>query len=102
MLVRLKQSWFVWLLLTCLMLVNGAMVAPSVAHAEHHADHQAGTHSTGICAWLCAAGQGIESVSVVLNSTLHLIEQTIVVHVDPIPASVFLHRLFRGPPTFLA
>lgn len=84
------------------MLVNGAMVAPSVAHAEHHADHQAGTHSTGICAWLCAAGQGIEAASVPLDFTFHLIEQTIVVHVDPILASVFSHRLFRGPPTFLA
>ncbi|MBH0210023.1 MAG: hypothetical protein HP495_16185 [Nitrospira sp.] len=102
MLARLKQSWFVWLLLICLMLVNGAMVAPSVGHAGHHGDHQAGTHSTGICAWLCAAGQGIESASVALNSSFHLIEQAIVLHVDPIPASVFSHRVSRGPPTFLA
>lgn len=102
MLGKLKQSWFVWLLLVCLVLVNGSMAVSSVSHAEHHAHHQAGTHSTSICTWLCAAGQGIEYVSVTLNSTRHLIEGTVVVHVDPIPISVSFHRLFRGPPTFLA
>lgn len=98
MLARLKQSWFVWSLLTCLVLVNGAMAAPSVGHAEHHADHKAGTHSTGLCAWLCAAGQEVESTSILLESTLQLVEQTVVVHTNPIRVPVAFHYFFRGPP----
>lgn len=102
MLARLKQSWFVWSLLTCLVLVNGAMAAPSVGHAEHHADHKAGTHSTGLCAWLCAAGQEVESTSILLESTLQLVEQTVVVHSNPIRVPVAFHYFFRGPPHPLA
>ncbi len=102
MLARFKQSWFVWLLLVCFVLVNGAMAAPSVSHAEHHAGHQAGTHSTGICAWLCAAGQDVESTSISLESSLRLIEQTVVVHGNPIRISVSFHYFFRGPPHPLA
>lgn len=102
MLARLKQSWFVWLLLVCLVLVNGAMAAPSVGHAQHHADHQAGTHSSGICAWLCAAGQDVESTSVSLESSLQLIEQAVAVPINPIHISVSFHSFFRGPPLLLA
>lgn len=58
--LRLHRSALVWSLLLCLVLVNGFMAAPGVVHAEHHANHQAGTHSTGLCAWLCAAGQTAE------------------------------------------
>ncbi|MBS0150070.1 MAG: hypothetical protein JSR31_03955 [Nitrospira sp.] len=102
MLARLKQSWFVWLLLVCLVLVNAFMAAPSVSHAQHHADHQAGTHSTGICAWLCAAGQGVESTSVSLESTLQLFEQVVIAPNVPIRIQVSFHYLFRGPPLPLA
>lgn len=91
-----------WLLLVCLVLVNGAMAAPSVGHAEHHGDHQAGTHSTGICAWLCAAGQDVESTSVSLKSTLLLVEQTVVVHSSPIRLPIAVYYFFRGPPRFFA
>jgi hypothetical protein len=78
------------------------MAVPSVGHADHHADHQAGTHSTGICAWLCAAGQGVESTSITLNSTVHRIERTVIVQVDPILDLVSFYHFFRGPPGFLS
>ena len=93
-----KRSGLVWSLLLCLVLMNGLMAAPSVAHAMHHGKHQAGTHSTGLCAWLCAAGQGIESASVDLESTLRLLDWVVYVHADQykksLPSVVFL----RGPP----
>ena len=49
-----KRPTLIWGLLLVIVMVNGLMAAPSVGHAEHHADHQTGTHSTGLCAWLCA------------------------------------------------
>lgn len=74
------------------------MAAPSVSHAAKHANHKPGTHTTGLCAWLCAAGQGVETVAVVFEA-------------DPLPVHYFvfewdveaqetilLHAYLRGPP----
>lgn len=95
---RLKHPKLVWGLLLCLVLVNGSMAVPSVAHAAKHATHKAGTHSTGLCAWLCAAGQGIESASVPFESKLQVLDSVELQHVDYIrcPSSSFVFP--RGPP----
>jgi hypothetical protein len=97
-----KRSVLVWVLLFCIVLVNGFMAAPSVGHAEHHADHQAGTHSSGICAWLCAGGVGIESSAVQLTSGLRLLEWVSIPSFDVILSIVPLSYFFRGPPHFLS
>jgi hypothetical protein len=97
-----KRAAFVWALLFCIVLVNGFMAAPSVGHAEHHAKHQAGTHSTGICAWLCAAGQGVETTSAQPVSGLQLIERTILLPFNAVINTVWFLRFFRGPPAFLS
>lgn len=77
------------------------MAAPSVGHAEHHADHQAGTHSSGICAWLCAGGVGIESSVVQLTSKPQLLEWISIPSFDVVLSVVSLPYFFRGPPRFL-
>ena len=97
-----KRSGFVWALLVCLVLVNGFMAAPSVGHAQHHADHQAGTHTTGICAWLCAGAVGIESSAVQLASALQLLEWVSISSFDAVFSVVLLPYFFRGPPGFLS
>ena len=97
-----KRSGFVWALLVCLVLVNGFMASPSVGHAQHHADHQAGTHTTGICAWLCVAGVGIESSAVQLASALQLLERVSIPSFDVVVSVVSLPYFFRGPPGFLS
>ena len=102
MLIKLKRSGFVWALLVCLVLVNGFMAAPSVGHAQHHADHQAGTHTTGICAWLCAGAVGIESSTVQLASALQLLEWVSISSFGAVFSVVLLPYFFRGPPSFLS
>ncbi len=97
-----KRSAFIWALLFCIVLVNGAMVAPSVSHAEHHANHQAGTHSTGICAWLCAGGVGIASSVVQFTSHLQLLESLNSSPLETVFSVVSLSYFFRGPPSVLA
>lgn len=101
MAVDSKRSAFVWALLLCLVLVNGFMAAPSVGHAGHHADHQAGTHSTGICAWMCAAGEGIESAAAPLNTPLQPIEGLVAVQIKPTLTPVSSRNFSRGPPISL-
>lgn len=100
--VKLKQSWLVWSLLLCLVLVNGLLAVPAVAHADHHAKHQAGTHSTGLCAWECAAGQSIDTVAEVFNSSLQFIELADAQQVDRIATVSLVSRFFRGPPALLS
>jgi hypothetical protein len=102
MTVNLKRPAFVWALLLCIVLVNGFMAAPSVGHAEHHAHHQAGTHSTGICAWLCAAGEEIESSEVQFASSLQLIEHVFLLPSSAVPSVVLFSYFFRGPPSLLS
>lgn len=98
----MKQSVLVWSLLFCIVLVNGSMAAPSVGHAEHHADHKAGTHSSGLCAWLCAGAVGIESSAVQLTSGLRLLEWVSIPSFDVILSIVPLSYFFRGPPLILS
>lgn len=98
MIVKLRQSGLVWSLLACLVLVNGLLTVPAVAHADHHAKHQAGTHSTGLCAWQCAAGQSIETAPVVFVSTLQFVHLTDDPQVNQISIAAHLSRFFRGPP----
>jgi len=98
MLVRLKSPLAVWALALCLVLVNGSMAAPSVAHAEHHGAHKTGTHATGICAWFCAAGQEVESSSVEVASVLELIGPSWIGAVHPILPTFSPARFSRGPP----
>jgi hypothetical protein len=97
-----KRSACIWALLFCIVLVNGFMAAPSVGHAEHHADHQAGTHSSGLCAWLCAGGVGIESSVVQVASGLQLLEWIAIPSFDLVLRVITLPYFFRGPPSLLS
>ncbi|MBH0185745.1 MAG: hypothetical protein HP477_10140 [Nitrospira sp.] len=95
----MKRFRLVWALLVCLVLTNGFMAAPSVVHAEHHgAHHDAGTHASGICAWLCAAGQDIDTSSVEPTSNLQLVQYAVVACFDEVQASIALSTFPRGPP----
>jgi hypothetical protein len=100
MMSTMKPPALVWTLLFCTLFMNGFMVAPSVGHVEHHTDHQTTTHSSGMCAWFCAAGETIESALVQLNPQLQPIEQ-----VEATPVTILLpldsfYSRFRGPPGF--
>lgn len=57
-----------WALVVAIVIVLAATTGSAVAHdLQHAAHHAAGLHSTGICAWMCAAGQVLEEVQVVLQ-----------------------------------
>ena len=64
---RVRQSVAVSLAI-CLLLLSGAIYAQTVPHTLHHAQHKAGTHSTALCTWLCAAGQVLDGTTMVLQT----------------------------------
>jgi hypothetical protein len=78
--------------------MNGFMAAPSVAHAEHHGAHKAGTHATGMCAWFCVAGQEVESSSAHLISRFQLVGWSESVSANPVLLLFSTSIFSRGPP----
>lgn len=52
----------IWVLLFAVAVGPGAATGSAVAHDLTHAGHHsADMHSTGICAWMCAAGAAIDT-----------------------------------------
>lgn len=47
--------------------VGGLAQAQSAEHAGHHAQHQAATHGTLLCSWMCAAGTVLDSHVVLIQ-----------------------------------
>lgn len=95
-----KRSWLVWSLLVCLVLASGLMSASSAGHLSHHSGHHPSTHATGPCAWLCAAGQAVESGLVHLDVHHRSAVRVDWLTRDAFTASVPLRTWFRGPPHF--
>ena len=83
----------VWLVLL------GAVAYPQLtAHAAHHAHHDASTHSTVLCSWLCMAADAGEGTSVHLTpiEQVDVIEQEFL---EPqIRAVLTVHPPSRAPP----
>jgi hypothetical protein len=58
------------LLVLCVLSVGGLAQAQSVEHAGHHAQHQAATHGTLLCSWMCAAGIVLDTAVVTFQAEL--------------------------------
>ena len=58
------------LLVFSVLSVGGLAQAQSVEHAGHHAHHQAATHGTVLCSWMCAAGTVLDSAIVSFEAEL--------------------------------
>lgn len=50
-----------------LLFLSGLAYPKVVAHDLQHAHHQASTHSTILCFWMCAAGQALDGIQFVLH-----------------------------------
>ena len=57
-------------LVICVLSIGGLAQAQSVEHAGHHAHHQAATHGTLLCTWMCAAGTVLDTAVVTFQAEL--------------------------------
>lgn len=81
-----------------LLLLGGVIYAQIVPHTLHHAHHQAATHGTTLCTWLCAAGQGLDGGPVILQAdSIPFLIDSYAVADEPISVVRSL-ALLRGPP----
>ena len=101
MLMNYTALKFVSILLVCCVLsVGGLAQAQSVEHAGHHAHHQAATHGTVLCSWMCAAGTVFDSAVVPFQAELSLISLVMLPHFVPPSIEPCLASSSRAPPPF--
>ena len=87
-------------LVFCILAVGGLAQAQAAEHAGHHAQHQAATHGTLLCSWMCAAGTVVDSAIIQIQAERNPVA------VLPVPVSTnpcsepSLTSSSRGPPLF--
>jgi hypothetical protein len=86
------------LLVLCVLSVGGLAQAQSVEHAGHHAKHQAATHGTVLCSWMCAAGQAGEAATLLVPLEVIPLEFVELTSADQVPTIFSIILASRGPP----
>ncbi|NOS82972.1 MAG: hypothetical protein HOP32_15465 [Nitrospira sp.] len=88
------------LLVLCILSVGGLAQAQSVEHAGHHAQHQAATHGTLLCSWMCAAGTVLDTAVVTFQDELSPIALVALPHSAQPSIAACRVSLSRAPPSF--
>ena len=88
------------LLVLCVLSVGGLAQAQSVEHAGHHAQHEAATHGTLLCSWMCAAGTVIDTAVVTFQAELSPIALVTLPHSVQPSVEACQTSPSRAPPSF--
>lgn len=88
------------LLVLCVLSVGGLAQAQSVEHAGHHAQHQAATHGTLLCSWMCAAGTVLDTAVVTFQAELSPIALVALPHFAQPSVEACRVSPSRAPPSF--
>ena len=95
---RLRHPIFTLGLVACFLFVGAVLTSLGVAHALHHAHHNAPTHSSIVCSWMCAAGQAAEVAEPVLHAPIAKIGIVESLPSRLLDKSFSLLVFSRGPP----
>jgi hypothetical protein len=88
------------LVVLCVLSVGGLAQAQSVEHAGHHAQHQAATHGTLLCSWMCAAGTVLDTAVITFQAELNPIDLITLTHSGQPSVESCLIFPSRAPPSF--
>jgi hypothetical protein len=88
------------LLVLCVLSIGVLAQAQSVEHAGHHAHHQAATHGTLLCSWMCAAGTVLDTAVITFQAELNPID--LITPLQSVQPSIEACRIYssRAPPSF--
>ena len=78
--------------------IGGLAQAQAAEHAGHHAQHQAATHGTVLCSWMCAAGTILDTEAVLVQSEPRPIAVVFHTHSNRIGAEHPYITPSRAPP----
>ena len=87
-------------LVLCILSVGGLAQAQSVEHAGHHAHHQAATHGTLLCSWMCAAGTVLDTAVVTFQAELNPIAFITLSNSEQPSIETCRPSSSRAPPSF--
>ena len=88
------------LVVLCVLSVGALAQAQSVEHAGHHAHHQAATHGTVLCSWMCAAGTVLDSAVVSFQAEFSPIALVTTPHFAQPSINACQISSSRAPPSF--
>jgi hypothetical protein len=88
------------LVVLCVLSIGGLAQAQSAEHAGHHAQHQAATHGTVLCSWMCAAGTLLDTAVVTFQAELSPIAFTTLPHSADPSIEACHTSSSRAPPSF--
>ncbi|RPH76941.1 MAG: hypothetical protein EHM80_13565 [Nitrospiraceae bacterium] len=88
------------LVMLCVLSVGGLAQAQSVEHAGHHTHHQAATHGTLLCSWMCAAGTVLDTAVVTFQAELSPIALIALSHSAQPSFETCQTSVSRAPPSF--
>jgi len=80
--------------------VGGLAQAQAAEHAGHHAQHQAATHGTLLCSWMCAAGTVLDTEVVLIRAERNPIALVSVLHSSDSFLAPSRICSSRAPPSF--
>jgi len=94
----LRHTYLSVSLIVCILFVGAAFAVQSPAHAFHHSHHQASTHASLLCSWMCAAGQVDQTADPVINTPGYETGGlTVLTH--EVSFRILIRSIFpRGPP----
>jgi len=97
---RIVLKFAAILLVLCILSVGGLAQAQAVEHAGHHAHHQAATHGTVLCSWMCAAGAVLDTAVVTFQAELSPIALITIPHFAQPSIELCRTASSRAPPSF--
>ena len=96
--IRFNRQILMLSLVACLLVVPALASPAMVAHEAQHAHHNAATHSSALCSWLCGAGQGFELTDSVFAPTIAFLATLDIESADQTDDADSLLSFSRGPP----
>lgn len=82
-----------------LVLLSGIVYPQLTSHAAKHAHHNAATHATALCSWLCVAADSVLSLAVVISPVEPVTPIVRTSHEARITLFTFPQPPVRAPPT---
>ena len=55
-------------LIACLLFLSGSFFYQIPSHLVHHAHHNAATHTSILCAWMCATAEPLDTIDITLEA----------------------------------
>lgn len=89
-------------LISCLLLLSGSFFYQIPSHLVHHAHHNAATHGSVLCSWMCATAEPLDTVDINLEVRFFPVQSAEFFSALSLPLTPPARPTSRAPPSFSA